>query len=341
MRKLKRFFAALLAAGLLGVLLAGCGGAPSSWGAGDTSATSMPGGSKSLRVVTTIFPLYDWAREVISGVGNVELVWLQDTGVDLHSYQPTAEDMLLLSSCDLFITIGGVSDDWTEGALQEAVNPDMEVLRLLEVLGDAARAEELVEGMQSDEDGHNHDHDEGEVEYDEHIWLSLKNAALLTNAIAEAMGRLDPDNAEAYAANAAAYDQQLAALDTAYQETVDVASVHTLLFGDRFPFLYLMDDYGLDYYAAFPGCSAETEASFETIAFLSGKVDELGLHTVLTIENSDTRVAQTIVQNTTAKDAQILTLDSMQAVTAKDVAGGTTYLSIMEDNLDVLKQALA
>ena len=336
MSKLKRTLAALAAACLTLALLAGCSpSAPE-----NTGAASAPGGGDetTLRVVATIFPIYDWAREVLGQVPGVELVWLQDTGVDMHSYQPTAEDMLLVSSCDLFLYVGGTSDNWVDDALQEAVNKDMEVVSLLDVLGDAARLEELTEGMQDDHDHDGHDHED--AEYDEHVWLSLRNAEVLTSAIADAMGRLDPAHAEDFAANAAAYTERLAALDGEYQAAVDASPVHTLLFGDRFPFRYLVEDYGLDYYAAFPGCSAETEASFETVAFLAGKVKELDLPAVLAIENSDHRVAETIAQNA-GNGAVVLTMDSMQGVTGEDAAAGTTYLSIMESNLEVLKQALA
>ena len=336
MNKLKRILAALAAACLTLALLAGCSpSAPE-----NTGAASAPGGGDetTLRVVATIFPIYDWAREVLGQLPGVELVWLQDTGVDMHSYQPTAEDMLLVSSCDLFLYVGGTSDNWVDDALQEAVNQNMEVVSLLDVLGDAARLEELTEGMQDDHDHDGHDHED--AEYDEHVWLSLRNAEVLTGAIADAMGRLDPAHAEDFAANAAAYTERLAALDGEYQAAVDASPVHTLLFGDRFPFRYLVEDYGLDYYAAFPGCSAETEASFETVAFLAGKVKELDLPAVLAIENSDHRVAETIAQNA-GNGAKVLTLDSMQGVTSEDAAAGTTYLSIMESNLEVLKQALA
>lgn len=339
MKKFHKIAAALLAVCLAGVLLAGCAGSSSSGSSAAPSGSSQPQQDGSLQVVTTIFPIYDWARQVIGDVPGVELVWLQDTGVDMHSYQPSAEDMLKLSSCDVFLYVGGTSDSWVDGALKEAVNPDMKVLSLLEILGDNARLEELTEGMQA-EDHEGHDHGD-EDEYDEHVWLSVKNASLLTQSIADTLSQLDPDHADAYAANAAAYEAQLADLDAQYQAAVDAASVKTVLFGDRFPFRYLTEDYGLEVYAAFPGCSAETEASFETIAFLAGKVDELHLPAVLTIENSDQRVAQTIIQNTASKDAALLRLDSMQGTSAEDVAAGTTYLSIMESNLDVLKAALA
>lgn len=337
MKLFQKIAAALLAVCLTGVMLAGC--SPSSSSAGTSSGPSSSGEEGQLRVVTTIFPVYDWARQVLGDVPGVELVWLQDTGVDLHSYQPSAEDILKLSSADLFVYVGGESDSWVDGALQESVNPEMKVLNLLEILGDGARLEELTEGMQAEEDHEGHDHEE-EEEYDEHVWLSLRNASLLTDSIAQAMIQLDPDHTDDYTANARAYQAQLAELDAAYQAAVEAAPVRTVLFGDRFPFRYLTDDYGLEVYAAFPGCSAETEASFETIAFLSGKVDELSLPAVLTIEHSDQRVAQTIVQNTKFKDAQLLRLDSMQGTSAEDAAAGASYLSIMESNLDVLKAAL-
>ena len=291
------------------------------------------------QIVTTIFPEYDWVTALLGdNPGHADVRMLLDNGVDLHSYQPTAKDILNISNCDLFIYVGGESDGWVEDALKEVQNPNQVVINLLEVLGDSAKEEEVVEGMQEEEE-ENEDEEEG-PEYDEHVWLSLKNAATLCQTIADALGQVDPANQAVYAANLAAYQAQLADLDRQYQSAVDAADVDTLLFGDRFPFRYLTDDYGLHYYAAFVGCSAETEASFETITFLAKKVDELALSCVMTIEGTDHRMAETIIQNTQSKDQRILALDSMQSATMKDVAAGTTYLSIMEKNLAVLKQAL-
>ena len=179
-----------------------------------------------------------------------------------------------------------------------------------------------------------------EKEYDEHVWLSLKNTKQLCNAIAEALEEIDPERADIYDANMVAYEEKLDDLNAQYQETVDNAKQKTLLFGDRFPFRYLVDDYGLSYYAAFAGCSAESEASFETISFLAKKVDELGLKNIMTIEKSDQKIAKTIIENTATKDQKILTLDSMQSTTSDDIANGETYLSAMEKNLEVLKEAL-
>ncbi|MBR5974355.1 MAG: zinc ABC transporter substrate-binding protein [Clostridiales bacterium] len=314
---------------------------------------------KKIQIVTTIFPEYDWVMNILGeNPAGADITLLLDNGVDLHSYQPTADDIMKISTCDLFIFVGGESDEWVEDVLSESRNKDMIVIDLLETLGESVKEEEVVEGMEHEhdheedeedhdheeehdhEDEHDHDHEEGEVEYDEHVWLSLRHAAVLTRAISDALQKIDPDHADIYKKNTDDYVKKLTDLDAQYQEVVDSATVKTVLFGDRFPFRYLTDDYGLSYYAAFVGCSAETEASFETITFLAQKIDELGLHTVMTIEGKDKRIAETIVNNTQTKDQKILTLDSMQSSTSKDSKDGKTYLSIMESNLLVLKEAL-
>ena len=321
---MKKILALLLALWIPAAVLSGC--APQ-----DDSAAS-----NKLNIVTTIFPAYDWVREILGAeTDRAEITMLLDSGVDLHSYQPTVDDIVKISDCDLFLYVGGESDGWVDDALKNAPNKERKVIRLLDVLGDSAKAEETVAGMQEEE----HDHEE-EAEYDEHIWLSLKNAQVLVAAISEALQETDPARKDTYAANAAAYAEKLSALDGEYRAAVDSGKYKTLLFGDRFPFRYLADDYGLNYYAAFPGCSAETEASFETVSFLAGKMDALGLPCVLTIEGTQHKIAETIVQNTAQKNQQVLTMDSMQAVTANDAASGVSYLSIMEKNLSVLKKAL-
>ncbi len=321
---MKKILALLLALWIPAAVLSGC--APQ-----DDSAAS-----NKLNIVTTIFPAYDWVREILGDeTDRAEITTLLDSGVDLHSYQPTVDDIVKISDCDLFLYVGGESDGWVDDALKNAPNKERKVIRLLDVLGDSAKAEETVAGMQEEE----HDHEE-EAEYDEHIWLSLKNAQVLVAAISEALQESDPARKDTYAANAAAYAEKLSALDGEYRAAVDSGKYKTLLFGDRFPFRYLADDYGLDYYAAFPGCSAETEASFETVSFLAGKMDALGLPCVLTIEGTQHKIAETVVQNTAQKNQQVLTMDSMQAVTANDASSGVSYLSIMEKNLSVLKKAL-
>lgn len=299
-----------------------------------------------LSIVATIFPGYDWVREIMGDEAeNADITMLMDNGTDLHSYQPTADDISKISKCDLFIYAGGESDEWVKDALKQAENKDMKVINMMEMLGDSVKTEEVVEGMESehdhdhDEDGDHHDSDQ-EVEYDEHTWLSLKNAEMICEAIENDLSSLDPENKDIYKKNSEEYISKLSELDSKYQKTVDDAARKTLLFGDRFPFRYLTDDYGLDYYAAFVGCSAETEASFKTVKFLAEKVDELHLPCVMTIEGSDHKIAETIIRNTADKDQKVLTMDSMQAVTASDLKDGKTYLSVMEKNLEALKEAL-
>lgn len=332
---MKKLIAAILCLIMAAGTAAGCGSDP---------APSNDEGNEKLSVVATIFPQYDWIKEILGDkADSVELTLLLDNGVDLHSYKPTADDIVKISNCDMFVYVGGESDEWVEDVLKTANNKKLIAVDLLEVLGDKVKEEEVKEGMEA---GHDHEHGEGEEheeedpEYDEHVWLSLKHAAFLCEHIAGKLGQLDPANAAAYASNAAAYTAKLAALDGEYAAAVNAAPVRTLLFADRFPFRYLVDDYGLDYYAAFAGCSAESEASFETIMFLAGKVDELGLTAIMQIESADGSIARTVKESTKTKDQRVLTLDSLQSVTSASAAGGTTYLSVMKENLNVLKDAL-
>ena len=318
---MKQFTAILLALLLFAVALFGC-------------AQANPAESGKKSIVCTIFPQYDWVRQILGEqAGEFNITLLLNSRADLHNYQPSVDDIVKISTCDLFVYVGGESDGWVSNALAQAVNPDMIVINLLEVLGDAAKEEELLPGMEAEDEG------EEEEAYDEHVWLSLQNAARFCGAIYMAICELDPER-PAYLRNMMEYTNKLEALDAAYHSAVDAAAIKTLLFGDRFPFRYLTDDYGLEAFAAFPGCSAETEASFNTIADLAKKVDELKLHTVMVTESADQSIARTIIGNTAGKNQQILVLDAIQSVTMGDVQGGTTYLSIMESNLAVLKQAL-
>ena len=292
----------------------------------------------ALKIVATIFPEYDWIKNIVGdNTDNVNITLLLDSGVDLHSFQPTVDDIITISTCDLFIYVGGESDKWVDDVLQDAVNDNMAVINLLDVLGDMAKEEELKEGMQGSESksGRN-----DEPEYDEHVWLSLKNAQLFCGVIASELGELDPAHADEYKSNAESYCFKLGELDSEYQNTVDSSSVKTLVFGDRFPFRYLTDDYGIEYYAAFSGCSAEVEASFSTVTFLAQKIDELSLPCVMTIESGDGKLAETIIANTGSKDQKILVLDSMQSYSRTDLETGAEYLKAMENNLAVLKEAL-
>lgn len=330
--------AALVAAVLCVGLLVGCTSATS-----NQPATADAQGDK-IKVVCATFPAYEWVQQVVGDrASDYEITYLMDSGVDLHSYQPSVQDIAKISDADLFVYVGGESDGWAEDAVKAAANSSLHTVNMMEVLGDSTVEEEVVEGMQAEEEEEGEGAAEGEEEpeYDEHVWLSLRNAQTLVDAVEGELADIDADHAGDYAANANAYKAELAKLDDRYASAVKAAPKNTVVFADRFPFRYLVDDYNLSYYAAFVGCSAETEASFETIAFLSQKVDELGISNVLVIENSDEAIAKTVIANTQSKNQGILVMDSLQSVSAADVAAGKSYLGAMEQNLVSLTAALA
>ena len=338
-----RIFGLVMASVLTVSAFCGCGASRTAADS-DQKGESAPqntANAAAYSIVCTTFPQYDWIRNIIGDDSDkFQLTMLLDQGMDLHSYQPTAEDIAKIADADMFVYVGGESDAWVEDALKNAANKRLQVIDLLDVLKDAVKTEETVPGMQAEDAHEEEGHDHAEAEYDEHVWMSLKNAQTLVGAISDALQKLDPEKKDTYAANSQAYVKKLSALDGDYQAAVDHAAYKTVLFGDRFPFRYLVDDYGLNYYAAFAGCSAESEASFETVSFLAQKVDQLKLPCVLTIEGKKHKIAETIVENTAEKNQKILTMDSMQSTTSRDVAAGVTYLSVMEKNLTVLKEAL-
>ena len=278
-------------------------------------------------IVVTVFPEYDWVMNVIGDLSEeYEVNLLLKNGSDLHSYQPSTKDMASISSCDLFIYVGGESDFWVEKALENPMNKNRTVINLMKILGSRAIEEEGEEGEAP--------------EYDEHVWLSLKNAILFSKHICTELSRIDDKNTKKYLENTANYLSRLTELDENYSKVVNESSFNTLIVADRFPFAYLCKDYNIQYYAAFDGCSADTEASFETVIFLAEKLDESGLNCVLKIESSDDSLPITIINNSKNKNRKILTLDSIQSVTMKDIESGTTYLSLMQSNLDILRDAL-
>lgn len=292
------------------------------------NVTDIPEDDGRPVVVTTVFPVYDWTHNIAGDCCNV--IYLDKSGADMHSFEPTASDIALLAKADVFIHIGGVSDKWVESAVGSAKNSSLSVLSLMTVTG--VLEEETVEGMQI------HDHeDKNTDEYDEHIWLSLRKAQTSVGAICEALCTADSLNADTYRANADAYNLKLGELDGKYEALMKSAVRNTILVADRFPFRYLTEDYGIEYFAAFPGCSAESEASFETMTFLIEKTKELSLPCILIIENSDGKLADTISRETGAK---VLTLGSCQSVTQAQAENGLTYLSVMENNLTTLTEAL-
>lgn len=327
------------------------------------------GNSNKISIVCTTFPQYDWVKNILGEEAerfNVTL--LLDNGVDMHSYQPAVKDIATAGSSNLFIYVGGESDTWVEDALKEAKNKDLKAINLMETLDNFVKEEEVVEGMQEERKSLGHSHEKSskekqeqtqkeshensqeingqkeaadeEPEYDEHIWLSIRNAEIMVKNIEKAIEQLDSDNAKVYQTNAENYIKKLDTLDKQYANTIQNAKYKAILFGDRFPFRYMADDYDLKYYAAFAGCSAETMAGFETVTFLAKKADELRLPVILTIENSDGRIAEAVKSNTTKKNQKILAMNSLQSVTKEQLADGITYLQVMQENLSVLSEAL-
>ena len=308
----------------------------------------MTAGSCSAKSVTvSIFPVYDWVREISKGVSN-DITLLLDSGVDLHSYQPSAEDIVRISDCDLFVYVGGESDEWADGVLKVSAENQRRVINLLDVLGDSVKPEEIVDGMQhehhhhdSDHEHHeHHGHDHEHSEPDEHVWLSLRNAEIICRKLSDTLSEIDPSHKEIYAENLRTYAGKLSSLDKEYSSMVKDSERKVILVADRFPFRYLADDYGLKYYAAFSGCSAESEASFETVIFLAQKADELNLPCVIKIDGTNHKIAETVVKSSKNHDRRILVLDSMQSATMNDIKAGKTYLNTMRSNLEILKEAL-
>ena len=305
-------------------------------GCNDTEKVDTAKGKK-LSVVTTIYPEYAWVKEILGArVDSLDLVLLVKNGMDLHSFNPSAKDIATIANADVVVYVGGESDQWVAKALAATPKAGRVALNLMELLGDRVKTEEVVEGME-----HEHAEEAEEVENDEHVWLSLKNAEILVRQLAEAVAKLDTAHATEYHMNAALYIAKVSALDAQYRATVESAERKVILVGDRLPFRYLVDDYGLKYYAAFVGCSAESEASFETVAFLANKMDSLSLPAILTIDGGDGKIAQAVLTaSKKSKDAPVLTLNSMQSVTEEQINSGVDYLSMMQDNLEVLKKVL-
>ena len=314
-----------------GLLLAGCS-------ALRREPRPAPDGGERIRGVTTIFPPYDFVRQI--GGDYVDVVQLLKPGMEAHSYEPSPADIIRIMESDLFLYAGGESDVWVEELLEGSGQAPVSrsLLEWVEPL-----EEETSEGMQVKE--HHHGHAEGETdgvhldgaEYDEHVWTSPVNAQLLVEKIRDTLAELDPDRAGIYEENAAAYLEKLRLLDEDYRQMVRDAERKTLVFGDRFPFLYLVRTYGLEYYAAFPGCSGETEPSAATVAFLTDKVEEEQIPVVFRLELSNGRVADAIAE---AAGAGTDVLHSCHTLTVSEAERGETYLSLMRQNLEALKRAL-
>lgn len=286
---------------------------------------------KRMKIVAATFTEYDWVMNILGDEApytNVRL--LIGGGVDMHSYQPTAADIITIGECDILVYTPGSSTEWISEAARLSESTSRITVNLMERLGKTSLIK--LPGHE----GHNH-----EPEYDEHIWLSLKNAVKCCEAIAKALGAVDKDYADTYTENANEYISKLEALDKEYQKVVDKSENKMLVFGDRYPFRYLANDYGIKCYTAFDGCSAESEADFETVTTLANIVDKQSVPVVLTIDGSTEEIAETIIKNTKEKNQKILTLNSLQSVSEKQISKNQiSYLSAMEDNLEVISKAL-
>ena len=325
MKKSIHFFGALL----LAASLAACAAQP---------AENTADNETAIDVVTNSYAAYDWVKQIFAeDTDHIHITYLLENGVDLHNYQPDAEDIRKIADCDMFIYVGGESDSWAAEAIRNSGNSHLLAVNMLESIGKLAKEEEVKEGMQAEEE------EEEEPEIDEHVWLSLRNASVIAGVIFNQVSSLvtDPEELKKITADYENYQAELMNLDQEYAHAVSEADLDTVIFGDRFPFRYLLDDYGIDYYAAFAGCSAETEASFQTVRFLAEKADEIGTHEILTIETGDQKLAETIIDNTRSKDLGILVMNSIQSVNAEEIRAGLSYLEVMKENLEVLKQALS
>ena len=294
-----------------------------------------------LKIVAAVFPPYDFAREISNGLADVSM--LLKPGTESHSYEPSPRDIIRIKNCDIFIYTGGESDVWVDQILNSIDNPKMKTIKMMDCVN--ALEEEVVEGMQTphggeEVHGHNHDHEhdenEHDFEYDEHVWTSPRNAIAITEQITAAMTECDPKNQTEYAANSKRYIDALKKLDEDFAKIANNASKRMMIFGDRFPFRYFADEYGIEYRAAFPGCSSEAEPSAKTIAYLIDKVKEENIKCIFYIEFSNQKIAKAIEEETGAKP---LLFHSCHNVTADELKNGVSYLELMKNNALNLKEA--
>lgn len=337
----RKFISFLVAFVLAAACLAGCGTGK--------VPDNQEDGADRISIVCTTFPQYDWVTELIGEAADAfDVTLLVKNSADIHNYQPSAQDMISMKEADLFVYVGGESDAWVEDLMKADPELSDKSVSLVAALGDEALVEELLEGMQHDhEHGHESDaHDEQGVHgaeadvLDEHVWLSLENAELLCQYISGKLCQLAPDYEAVIQDNTIAYTSALHELHESYQTMVENSAGNALIFGDRFPFRYLAEDYDLECYAAFAGCNAEVEASFDTIITLADKVDKLKVPCILVIDGSDKSLAETILSTAKTEGQEILVLNSMQSVSWEDIEQGANYLDIMKANLEVLRKAL-
>lgn len=326
---MKKMIFAGITAFIISVFLAGC------------NIDVPQNGENTLDIVCTAFPQYDWIKNITAGAENVNLTLLCDNGTDMHSFQPSAKDILLINTCDIVVAVGGISDEWILDSADN--NPDSVKISLLACLGDNVIEELHFDGHAHDDNNTHYDnlHEHTSADNaDEHVWMSVSNAIYLTEEICEIFCTKDAPNSELYKANTENYINKLNDLHNEYLECVDKSQKNAVVVADRFPFAYMMHTYDLEAFAAFPGCSSDTDATFDTIISLASKVDEYGVSCVAVTESSDYKTAKAVIENTAFKTAEIVVIDSMQSVTENDIENGTTYISVMTDNLSALEKLL-
>lgn len=288
-----------------------------------------------VKILCTVFPIYDWARNVIGESDGVTLSLLVENGTDMHSFQPSFMDVAKIKQCDVLVLVGGESDKW----VAEAADDDTVIIRLSELEG--ITLYEVSSQSGAHDHGEGHEHKAGHVEhtFDEHLWLSIANAKVASSAICDVICSLDGESKDVYKNNLEMFSDKLSSLDKRFRELTD-GSDTTLIFADRFPFVYLFEDYGLEYYAAFESCTTDTNADFETVVRLAEAADGQSGRWVLVTESSDKALAESVIRASKREDLEIRALDSMQSLTGEDVKGGVTYVGIMESNLEVLEEIL-
>lgn len=315
---MKKILSVIIVSAVLCALLAGCGA---------ELGPEQEQEDGRLSVVATVFAPYDFARQLVGERGEVTL--LLPPGSESHSYEPTPKDIIGIQNCDLFIYVGGESDAWVADVL-ESVGEGVRTVTLMDCV--ELLEEEHVEGMETE-----HEHEDGETEYDEHVWTSPRNAKLICEKIASALCEADPEGEAEYKAALESCSQELDELDAAFKEVVANGVRDTIIFADRFPLLYFAKAYGLEYYAAFPGCADETEPSAATVVFLIEKVREEGIPVVFHIELSNEDMADTICEET---GAEKMLFSACHNVTKEQFEAGVTYLELMWANVDALREAL-
>ena len=297
---------------------------------GCTGKSDITEGEK-LSVVCTSFPQYDWVRNIVGEVSDVEISLIIDNGTESHSYQATADDIIKIKNSDIFIFNGGKSDSSFDKIAEQNRHEGWISINMMNSIPEKLLYEDIFES-----ESHNHH----ESTYDEHIWLSLNNSIELCHIITDELSKADPENSNIYKTNCENYTTVLENLNLRYKELVSGSAKKEIILADRHPFKYLMNDYNLKCYAAFPGCSSDTEASFETVITLAKKIDELGITKIAVTENSNSSIAESVISASAAESIDIITMNSIQSVSQKDIDSGLTYISAMESNLEALTKLL-